>query len=440
MAFFAPVWYDVPPPRCYPLERKTGATISKREVPHNQEAEESVIGAMLLSRPAIEEATKILGAEDFYDHGLGQVFAAIEYLYENGCVIDFITVTDELRDRGGVPGNVDLVMLLANVPSASAAGHYAKIVAEQKTSRDLIRICNEMVERAYNKEDPYELTQELETGVSALESTSDEPEAMTIWELSEQSESNAPWIIPGALRQDWRALITGEEGTGKGVLLRVMAMATAAGFHPFTHQQMRPARTLLVDLENPTAAILETGLVIAETIMSESARRDMEYDETAFRVWHRPGGIDIRNRQDRSDFIREVAFQKPELVCIGPWYKFTAPKQGENWEEAAMGALQLLDMLRTKYGFAVVIEAHSPKGDGGKNRSLVPIGSSALMRWPEIGIGLRKDEMFEQILKTERFRGSRLKEQWPDRIVRDRKWVITGEWDGLDGPLDGETF
>ena len=394
---------------------------------------------MLLSRPAIEEASKILDAEDFYNVGLGQLFATITYLYENGCVIDAITVTDELKSRGGVPGNVDLVALMMNVPSTSSAGEYAKIVAEKRAAREIIRICSEVIERAYQKEDPYELTQELEVEVSGMEATSDEPESLTIWELSEQSESNAPWIIPGALRQDWRALITGEEGTGKGVLLRCLAMASAAGFHPFTHQEMRPIRTLLIDLENPTAAILETGLVIAETIMAESARRGMDYDETAFRVWHRPGGIDIRNRQDRADLIREVAFQRPELVCIGPWYKFTAPKQGENWEEAAMGALQLLDMLRTKFGFAVVIEAHSPKGDG-KNRSLVPIGSSALMRWPEIGIGLRKDEMFEQILKVERFRGSRLKEQWPDRIVRDKKWVISGEWDGLSGPLDGETF
>jgi len=411
-----------------------------RVPPHNIEAEECVIGAMLLSRAAIEDVIKVIGPEDFYQLSLGKVFSAIQYLYENGSVIDVVTVTDEMRSRSADFEGVEIVTLMTNVPSASSAGHYAKIVSEHKVARDLIRICSDTEERAYQKEDPYELTGELESSISKIEATTDEPQSVTIWEMSEMSEANSPWIISGALKRDWRAIIVGEEGTGKGVLLRCMAAATAAGFHPFTHQPMTSHRTLLVDLENPRAAVLETGLVIASTIMNRSASVGTEYDETAFRIWHRPGGIDIRNRQDRADLVREIAYQRPELVCVGPWYKLTRPKPHEGWEDAAMGTLSILDDLRIKYGFALVIEAHSPKASGGNKRALLPIGSVYLSAWPEIGIGLRKDEDFEQVLHIEHFRGSRLKEQWPNRIVRDREWVIKGEWDGLSGPLDGDTF
>ena len=121
---------------------------------------------MLLSRAAIEDVIKVIGPEDFYQLSLGKVFSAIQYLYENGSVIDVVTVTDEMRSRSADFEGVEIVTLMTNVPSASSAGHYAKIVSEHKVARDLIRICSDTEERAYQKEDPYELTGELESSIS----------------------------------------------------------------------------------------------------------------------------------------------------------------------------------------------------------------------------------------------------------------------------------
>ena len=94
-----------------------------------------------------------------------------------------------------------------------------------------------------------------------------------------------------------------------------------------------------------------------------------------------------------------------------------------------MAVLAILDELRVKYGFALVIEAHSPNSSSGQRRELRPIGSVYLSAWPELGIGLRPDNDNPLVLNVEHFRGSRLKQRWPDRIVRDPRWIVSGGWD-----------
>src|SRR5260221_8340414 len=72
-----------------------------RVPPHNLDAEESLLGAMLLSSDAISVGTELLGADDFYKPAHGQIFAAISRLYESGQPADAVTVSDEL-DRAGL--------------------------------------------------------------------------------------------------------------------------------------------------------------------------------------------------------------------------------------------------------------------------------------------------------------------------------------------------
>ena len=149
-----------------------------------------------------------------------------------------------------------------------------------------------------------------------------------------------------------------------------------------------------------------------------------------FKIYHKPGGINIRNRRDRADLVREIAAQQPQLVCIGPYYKMTRPERGEGWEDAASGAMAILDDLRTKYGFALLIEAHSPKGQPGTKRDLRPQGSNYLTQWPEIGIGLVEDKDFPQTLHIEQFRKDRLKASYPKLLERNTDWVVTGVYEG----------
>ena len=127
-----------------------------RVPPHNLEAEESLLGAMLLSRDAIADAVEIAGVEYFYRPAHAHVYEAISVLYAAGDPIDPVTVAEEL-DRGGVLetiGGLDgLIALQVNTPSTSNAGKYASIVQERYTLRRLIETAGEIAEIGYSRPD-----------------------------------------------------------------------------------------------------------------------------------------------------------------------------------------------------------------------------------------------------------------------------------------------
>src|SRR5215208_3698287 len=110
--------------------------------PQNLEAEESVLGAMLLSPGAIGAVTEILSATDFYRESHGVVFRACLALYQQGEPVDAITLVDSLEERGEleqVGGRARIHELAALVPATANAAHYARIVREMATLRGLVR-------------------------------------------------------------------------------------------------------------------------------------------------------------------------------------------------------------------------------------------------------------------------------------------------------------
>jgi replicative DNA helicase len=110
--------------------------------PQNLDAEESVLGAMMLSPGAIGAVSEILDAGDFYRESHAKVYRAALALYARGEPVDAITLVDELEQRGeleGAGGRSRVHELAALVPASANAGHYARIVREMATLRGLIR-------------------------------------------------------------------------------------------------------------------------------------------------------------------------------------------------------------------------------------------------------------------------------------------------------------
>ena len=109
--------------------------------PQNLEAEESVLGAMLLSPGAIGAVSEVLDASDFYRESHAKIYRAALGLYAKGEPVDAITLVDELEERGELEnagGRVRLHELAALVPATANAAHYARIVREMATLRGLI--------------------------------------------------------------------------------------------------------------------------------------------------------------------------------------------------------------------------------------------------------------------------------------------------------------
>src|SRR5918997_873274 len=109
--------------------------------PQNLEAEESVLGAMLLSPGAIGAVSEVLDASDFYRESHAKIYRAGLALYARGEPVDAITLIDALEERSELAdagGRVRIHELAALVPATANAAHYARIVRELATLRGLI--------------------------------------------------------------------------------------------------------------------------------------------------------------------------------------------------------------------------------------------------------------------------------------------------------------
>ena len=124
----------------------------KRILPHSMEAEQSVIGSMIMDREAIIVASEIVLGDDFYNKQYGVLFDAMVELNDEGKPVDLVTLQDRLKEKD-VPPEVsslefirDLIMA---VPTTANIKHYANIVAQKATLRRLIRINEEIANTCY---------------------------------------------------------------------------------------------------------------------------------------------------------------------------------------------------------------------------------------------------------------------------------------------------
>ena len=124
----------------------------KRVLPHSVEAEQSVIGSMLMDREAIVAASEIISGEDFYQHQYGIVFEAILELYNEGKPVDLITLQNRLREKDVPPeiSSLEFAKDLLNSALTSAnVKNYAEIVQEKAVLRRLIKVNEEIANDCY---------------------------------------------------------------------------------------------------------------------------------------------------------------------------------------------------------------------------------------------------------------------------------------------------
>ena len=396
--------------------------------PHDLDAEKGILAAVMMYPERILECATDLSGKDFYNPVYGRAWDNFREMWDREGLrtIDGVVLSDSI-DNALSPA--DFIMMQAESVIGNRA--HVEIVLKHAASRSIMDRMKEGLQGLATGGDPYEEMNQLDkflAGVGSLSGT--KQEAVTLWELTEQAEALAPVVIPTMMHQDYRTIIVAEEGTGKSLILRTIAQSAAQGIHAFNHQIFEPIRALVVDLENPAQAILQTSVLLEQQLLRKSGEN---YDPDRLRFFRRPGGMNIRNLQDKADLQREIAYHRPDLVCIGPIYKMYRRGPGESYEDSADDAMAVLDELRTKYDFALVMEHHAAKGKSGEKRDLTPMGSQRWMAWPEIGISLYKDQQDPTTLRVRRYRGDRLQGvSWPDKIVRNRHWLVDGIWeDGI---------
>ena len=130
-------------------------TVAERTLPHNLEAERSVLGAILLHNDAFNLAAEVIDAQDFYRDAHRRIFDKMVKLVEQGDAIDLVTLKEELGRSGDldeVGGPAYIAALVDGVPRSMNVEHYARIIKEKSTLRDLIFSANKILATAYEGE------------------------------------------------------------------------------------------------------------------------------------------------------------------------------------------------------------------------------------------------------------------------------------------------
>jgi hypothetical protein len=409
-------------------------------VPHDLDAETHLLGAMMMTARAIADASRIVTAGDFYLMAHGALFSLLVSEWEAGRPVDAFVAArgldpQTLDDLAGPNG---LTVMIARTPSTSSASRYASIIASCATRRRVIAAADRVMKHASENPDASEVLDSAAAAFSGIGGPVTGPPA-DLWTVDDfcdrPKEARVPWVIPGLFRADWRAVVVGAEGQGKSWATRQVGLCAAQGIHPFAFSDIRPVRTLIVDLENPADSISDHCTVLRNQARLQARAR---YEPGRAWLWPRQRGIDLRSRADRGTFEAVLAHTQPDLVCLGPLYKAYEGQPRETDEQAAAHVQRILDDLRTRYGFALLMEHHAPHGEHGK-RDLRPYGSSLWLRWPELGIKLIAQDEEGSILALKRWRGDRMANAWPDRLERGgpyADWPWVGYWkDGI--PQEG---
>lgn len=371
----------------------------------------------------IGDIAGLVVAGDFFQPVAAAAFAALVEAHRLGEPLDAVGLHATLREAGIDP-DVRWLQLLAG-HGAGAYRRHARTVVAHRVRRQLLEAVGEIQHDARDSTvDPEQLLDRLQGHLASIHLPDGRPPAdlhLLDEFLDAPEHAMSPWVVPGLLRKGWRVVVVGSEGGGKSTLWRQFAVLAAQGIHPLGFEPINPVRTLLVDLENPADAIVDA----CKPLRDQVGRRQT-YEPGRAWLWHRPQGIDLRTRQGRSELAAVCAAVKPQLLSLGPLYK--AYQRGKDSDEEAAAEVQhVLDDLRTRHGFALLLEHHAPQDTGG-HRTMRPYGSSLWLRWPEVGIAMKENPTQPGTVDLDRWRGDRLRNAWPDHIARDGVWPWTGVW------------
>jgi len=181
--------------------------VVERTLPHNLEAERSVLGAILIHNDAFNSAVEVIDAGDFFRDAHRRIFDRMVRLQERGDAIDLVTLKEELSRTGEldeVGGPAYISALVDGVPRSTNVEHYARIIKEKATLRNLIYSANKILANAYDAEEEADTI--LDQAESAIFAIADKKIRDGFVSLKDLAESSLDTIEKLASRKE---LVTG---------------------------------------------------------------------------------------------------------------------------------------------------------------------------------------------------------------------------------------
>jgi len=181
--------------------------VAERTLPHNLEAERSVLGAILIHNDTFNSAVEVIDAGDFFRDAHRRIFDKMVRLQERGDAIDLVTLKEELTRSGEldeVGGPSYISALVDGVPRSTNVEHYARIIKEKSTLRNLIYSANKILANAYDAEEEADTI--LDQAESAIFAIADKKIRDGFVSLKDLAESSLDTIEKLASRKE---LVTG---------------------------------------------------------------------------------------------------------------------------------------------------------------------------------------------------------------------------------------
>lgn len=399
-----------------------GGRVMTRVPPHNLDAERSLLGAAMLSTRGLAALVAETDPTEFYAPAHQRIAAALTGLWNAGAVtVDAVLLGEELRRLGNLDdagGPAALVELTMGTVNAADPLHHARIIREHALSRRLIQAGESIVAAGYDQP-----STEAAAHAREILGTVDLPVGSTIPspsmdDLLEESD-DYDWLVPGLMERGDRLILTGSEGLGKSTLFRQVAVCIAAGVHPFTSRPIEPRRALIIDCENSRRQI-------RRKVRPLWLKVQHDVPDGHLRVEAPNGGLDVLQPHDHRWLLERVAANRPDLLIIGPIYKL---HNGDPFaEEPAKKVAAILDLIRTRYNCALLIEAHAGhQGISSGRHDMRPYGASLWKRWPEFGYGLTAHPDNPNLAWFSPWRGDRDERDWPELLRRGGAWPWRAE-------------
>lgn len=275
-----------------------------KNMPYDLEAEEAVLGALLLKPDSMMKVADFLIRDDFYKPAHSAVYDAMLYSYEKGDVIDPVILVDNIKKRGNIEsvGGEDTIFnVLKSVPSAANVEGYARIVKEKALLRKLIDAATKIIEASTaGKEDIYNVLDMAENSIFRISQNSDRKEVMHVRDLIDQELARLEQVYTN------KGMVTGIASGFKGldklisgfqdsdliiVAARPSMGKTALALNAaYNASLIQKKKTLIFSLEMSNAQIFQRFVALgAQVSMSKLSNGYLDEEE-----WGRVGLVTSR--------------------------------------------------------------------------------------------------------------------------------------------------
>lgn len=401
--------------------------------PHASTAETSALGAILRaglvsSEDAAVVAKKVFEVappEAFWRPAAQIIATRIEALLRLGQPVDPESLLAALKQHGEltrVGGGSALADLWERGWDISNAELYARDIRDAWGRRRSMEHATRALQILGSPEADASLAwHELAAGADVFEDLRKTERPIvprSVGELLLDPRDEPTWLAPGLIAERERVMMTGVSGGGKTELLMMLGVCLALGMNPFTAlpTETGPVRVLHVDAENERDELRPRYRSIIRTAESRLGGDAWNRDNLWFE--DRTEGLELAQGDDLGWLDRLMSGSQPQLLIVGPLSKLTRGDLDKS-AQAAIALTSALDGLRVRHNCAVLIEAHAghTRDPVTGERELRPRGSSYLLSWPNVGLGMRPHRTSNgyppELVELERWRGMRTSREWP---------------------------